>query len=79
MPDDEPRRMVEKVIALLLVVVWSAVFLGLSFDAINVTTPQYWAIFTAIVFTLVGKLWDLEVDKYLPGGSKRSKNSEGED
>ena len=79
MPEDEPRRIVEKVIALLLVGVWSAVFLGLSFDAVSVSTPQYWAIFTAIVFTLVGKLWDLEVDKYLPGGSKRSNDSRGED
>ena len=79
MPEDEPRRIVEKVIALLLVAVWSAVFLGLSFDAVSVTMPQYWAIFTAIVFTLVGKLWDLEVEKYLPGGSKRSEQSNGED
>ena len=79
MPEDKPRRIVEKVIALLLVGVWSTVFLGLSFDAVSVSTPQYWAIFTAIVFTLVGKLWDLEVEKYLPGGSKRSEQSNGED
>ena len=79
MPEDKPRRIVEKVIALLLVAVWSAVFLGLSFDAVNVTTPRDWAIFTAIVFTLVGKLWDLEVEKYLPAGSKRSEQSNGED
>jgi len=77
MSDDASRRIVEKVIALLLVAVWSAVFLGLSFDAVNVTTPQYWAIFTAVVFTLVGKLWDLEVEKYLPGTNQSTSDDDG--
>jgi len=77
MSDDGPARILEKAIALLLVVVWAAVFLALTFDAIAATRPEYWAIYTAIVFTLVGKLWDLEVAKYLPTAS--AGDSEGND
>jgi len=67
MPEDQPVRSVEKVVALLLVTVWSLVFLGLSFEMVNATEPRFWGVFSAIVFILVGKLWDLEVQKYLPG------------
>ena len=67
MPEDQPVRAVEKVVALLLVTVWSLVFLGLSFEAFDATEPRFWGVFSAIVFILVGKLWDLEVQKYLPG------------
>lgn len=76
MSEDEPRRIIEKLIALVLVLVWAAVYLGTAFDAVAVHQPQYWGIFSAVVFTLVGKLWDLEVDKFLPGNGGSSSTDE---
>ena len=73
MADDDTSRLVEKVIALILVAAWAAVFVGLSFEGVGVVEPRFWGIFTAIVFILVGKLWDLEVRKYLPGTASDSR------
>jgi len=72
MPDDHAARLAEKLIALFLIAVWGAVYLGLSFEAVNVVEPRFWGVFTAIVFILVGKLWDLEVQKYLPGNASNA-------
>lgn len=69
MPEDHAARVAEKAVALLLVVVWSTVTLAMTFTAIETTVPPHWPYFTAIVFLLVGKLWDLEVQKYLPGSN----------
>lgn len=68
MPDDESSRTAEKLIALLLVTVWAAGTLAMTFSAVETTVPPHWPYFTALVFLLVGKLWDLEVQKYLPTG-----------
>lgn len=76
MPDDGTHRVLQKVVALILVVVWAVVFLALTFDAVAATRPEYWALYTAIVFTLVGKLWDLEVAKYLPTNTSGKSDSE---
>ena len=79
MADDDTSRLVEKVIALILVTAWAAVFVGLSFEGVGVVEPRFWGIFTAIVFILVGKLWDLEVRKYLPGGAQQPPTRQGDD
>jgi hypothetical protein len=79
MPEDQHVRVVEKLVALLLVTVWSLVFLGLSFEVVNATEPRFWGIFSAIVFLLVGKLWNLEVQKYLPGPNTTERTDGGPD
>lgn len=79
MPEDSPRRLVEKLVAVVLVFVWSTVYLGTAFDAVAVTQPEYWGIFSAVVFTLVGKLWDLEIDKFLPGNGGGGSSSTDEE
>lgn len=70
MPEDESARTAEKIIALLLVTVWAAGTLAMTLTGIETTVPPHWPYFTALVFLLVGKLWDLEVQKYLPTNGK---------
>lgn len=70
MPKDDDRRLIAKLVAVMLVSVWSVVFLGLAFEAVDTVSPPFFAAFTAIVWTLVGKLWDLELRDMLPTGGK---------
>lgn len=80
MADDHAARLVEKLIALVLVLAWTAVFVGMSFEGVAVVEPRFWGVFTAIIFILVGKLWDLEVQKYLPGNaSEAAEDSQNSD
>ena len=67
MPDDTDRRIVEKGIAMALVIVWSIGTIMMTLTSVETTTPPHWLPFTALVFLLVGRLWDLEVEQYLPG------------
>jgi len=66
MSDDDETTFVAKLVAAIAVAVWSAITLALTFDAINATAPPFYWAFTAVVFLLVGRLWNLEVEKILP-------------
>lgn len=68
MSDDPPARAVEKAIAFLLVTAWAVGTLAMTFTAVATTVPPYWMPFTALVFLLVGRLWNIEVEKLLPTG-----------
>lgn len=66
MPEDNGRK-AAKAVALILVAVWSITTLALTLEQVPaVAPPHYWA-FTAVVFLLIGRLWNLEVEKLLPG------------
>jgi len=67
MSDDPYSRFVAKLIALLLVLTWSLITILLSLGAVSTSVPPYWLPFTALVFLLVGRLWDIEVSGLLPG------------
>ena len=79
MEDDEHVRVVQKITGTLLVIAWLVGTLALTIDAVDASIPPYWLPFTAIVFLLIGKLWDLEVEKYIPGGTGGPDGSQGED
>ena len=66
MSDDSPGRAVEKLIALVLVSAWTAATLAMTFSAVDTTVPPFWMPFTALIFLLVGRLWNIEVEKLLP-------------
>jgi len=68
MPDDDSRRRGEKAIAVVLVAGWTTGTLGMTFNAVSTTPPPFWMPFTALVFLLIGRLWQLEVEQLLPGG-----------
>jgi hypothetical protein len=74
MSEDPPVRAVEKLIALVLVLAWTAATLAMTFPVVETVVPPYGMYFTALVFLLVGRLWNLEVDKLLPisGGGDQS-------
>jgi len=76
MSEDAPVRAVEKLIALILVLAWTAATLAMTFAAVETTVPPYWMPFTALVFLLVGRLWNIEVERLLPvdrgGGDNNS-------
>lgn len=67
MPTDSAVSLLAKVSAFMLVSAWALVIVGLSFEMIETTVPPYFLAFTALVFLLVGKLWDIEAAKLLPG------------
>lgn len=54
-------RTVAKVVALILVSVWSIITLSLTFESVAAVSPPYYGMYTAIVFLLIGRLWNLEV------------------
>ena len=68
MPDDN-GRLVAKLVAVVLVVLWSVVTLSLTFEGVDAVPPPHYGLFTAVVFLLVGRLWDIEVGDYLPTGN----------
>ncbi len=65
MPQDETET-VPKVVALILVVLWSVISLSLTFEGVAAVAPPYYGLFTALVFLLVGRLWNLEAERLLP-------------
>jgi len=77
MPADSDRRVAAKFIAVLLVGVWSLITVGVAFD--RAVVPPHWVIFTALIFLLVGRLWDLEVDQLLPGSYGSSNQNQSDD
>lgn len=66
MSEDPPVRAVEKLIAFVLVSAWTGGTLAMTFTAVKTTVPPYWMPFTALVFLLVGRLWNIEVERLLP-------------
>lgn len=56
----------QKLATIVFVGVWAAVTLGLAFESIAVVEPPFYGLFTAIVFLLVGRMWNLEVERLLP-------------
>lgn len=60
MPEDNGRR-VAKAVALVLVLTWCLTTLALTFEAVATVNPPFYTAFTAVVFLVVGKLWDIEV------------------
>lgn len=62
----EDNDAVPKIIALILVGVWSAITLALALESIAAVAPPYYGLFTALVFLLVGRLWNIEVERLFP-------------
>lgn len=60
---------VRKAVAIILVLVWSAITLSLSLEGVKAVAPPYYGLLTAVVFLLVGRLWNIEVDRLLPGSN----------
>jgi len=67
MPHDE-NSAVKKAVALILVGAWTILTLLLSLEGIATVTPPYYGVFTAVVFLIIGRLWNIEVDRLLPDG-----------
>jgi len=54
-----------KTITILFVVAWAVITLGLTFESLATVRPPFYGVFTAIVFLLVGRMWDIEVEALL--------------
>ena len=67
MPEQDPEpTVVAKIVALVLAVAWAAITVGMAFEGVDTVAPPYYGLFTALIFLLVGKLWDVEVKRLLP-------------
>ncbi|QLG62817.1 hypothetical protein [Halorarum salinum] len=64
--DTYPGR---KAVAIILVTTWSLMTVAMSLEGVATVTPPFYGAFTALVFLLVGRLWNLEVEEMLPGTS----------
>lgn len=79
MPHDD-NSFGRKIVTLVFVTVWAAVTLGLAFESVAVVTPPYYGLFTAIVFLIVGRQWDIEVERLLPTSTQlQAPNQEDDD
>jgi hypothetical protein len=62
----EDNDAIPKIIALILVGLWSAITLALTLEGVDAVAPPYYGLFSALVFLLVGRLWNIEVERLLP-------------
>mgnify|MGYP000075917202 CR=1 FL=1 len=53
-----------KAVTIMLVFVWAVITLALTFDAIPAETPPYYAVLTAFVWAIVGRMWDFEINSF---------------
>jgi len=74
MPNDSDRRVLAKFVAASLVVVWLTITVAVSFE--HAVVPPHWLPFTALVFLIVGRLWDIEVQELLPGSYGSTENTD---
>jgi hypothetical protein len=68
MSKDDENRLAAKIVAIMLVGTWLLITVALSVERVDAVAPPYYGLFTALVFTLVGKLWDFEYQDLLPTG-----------
>ena len=76
MPSDSERRVVAKLLAVVMVLGWLTITVAVSFD--RAVVPPHWLPFTALVFLIVGRLWDIEVDQLLPGAYGSTDDSDSD-
>lgn len=72
----EDNSLTKKILTISFVSVWLLITVGLAFQDIGTIAPPHYGIFTAIVFLIVGKQWDIEVERLNPGISLGSKNDD---
>jgi len=65
MPEDNGRK-AAKVVAVIFTAAWVAITVALSLETIPAVTPPFYGAFTAVVFLLIGRLWNIEVEQFLP-------------
>lgn len=68
MPEDDGRLVFAKLIALSLFGVWATVYLALTLERVEAVEPPHFWLLTAVVFLIIGKLWDLEAIKRVVTG-----------
>lgn len=68
-----------KLITLVFVIAWAIVTLGLAFERIEVVAPPYYGVLTAIVFLIIGRQWDIEVERLLPTAGQLTTDDEDDD
>lgn len=64
----ENNEATPKIVAVLLITLWSAITFSLTLEGVDAVAPPHYGIFTALIFLLVGRLWNIEVEKLLPTG-----------
>lgn len=69
MPDvtDSHKKIFRGVISVILVTAWSAGTLLMMVEDVPTTRPEIWTVFTAIIFLMIGRFWDIEVEKLYGG------------
>lgn len=53
-----------KAVTIMLVFVWAVVTLALTFNAVPAKAPPYYAVLTAFVWAIVGRMWDFEINSF---------------
>lgn len=65
MPHEENNN-TRKAVTLILVLTWSILTIAMAFEDLATVSPPFYGLYTAVIFLIVGRLWNLEVEKLLP-------------
>ena len=54
-----------KLVTLVFVSGWVFITLSMTLENVDAVRPIYYGFYTAIVFLILGRMWDIELDKYV--------------
>ena len=59
-----------KLISLVFVTGWVIITIGMTFEDLPTARPIYYGIYTALVFIMIGRIWHIEVEKFISAEKK---------
>jgi hypothetical protein len=68
-----------KAMTILFVVVWGVITVLLSIESIDTVQPPYYGVLTAAVFTILGRMWDIEFNTFQALVDTPDNNEEGKE
>lgn len=68
MLDDDSNGVIRKLVTLIFVSGWVVITVLMTLNQVQTVQPQFYGIYTAIVFYILGKNHDLELKKLLGDG-----------
>jgi len=67
MPDqvDDITKAFRGAIALVIVTSWSIGTIAILLESVETSKPAVWTVLTAIVFLIIGRLWNIQMEKLM--------------
>jgi hypothetical protein len=70
-----------KAATIVLVSTWGVVTVGLTFDSLSTAKPPFYIVLTGIVFLIIGRMWDIQINNFagVELNNDSGSDSEGDD